>query len=235
MLEVKNVKAGYGEIIILWDINLKVDKGTITAVLGSNGMGKTTLLKCITGLQKIISGEIILEGKNITHVPSHKRVELGLSLVPEGRRIFPDMSVYENLLMGAYTKEARKHVSESLEIAYNLFPILKERKNQLAGTLSGGEQQMLAIARGLMSRPKLLMLDEPSAGLAPKIVLQIMDLIQKLNKEYNITIMLVEQHVENALKIADLAYIIENGRIALSGNGKELLTNPKVRESYLGI
>lgn len=235
MLEVKNLKAGYGEIVILWDIDLKVDKGTITAVLGSNGMGKTTLLKCITGLQKIISGEIILEGKNITHIPSHKRVELGLALVPEGRRIFPDMSVYENLLMGAYTKEARKHVSESLEIAYNLFPILKERKNQLAGTLSGGEQQMLAIARGLMSRPKLLMLDEPSAGLAPKIVFQIMDLIQKLNKEYNITIMLVEQHVENALKIADLAYIIENGRIALSGNGKELLTNPKVRESYLGI
>jgi len=235
MLEVKNLKAGYGEIIVLWDVNLKVDKGTITAVLGSNGMGKTTLLKCITGLQKIISGEIIFEEKNITHVPSHKRVELGLSLIPEGRRIFPDMSVYENLLMGAYTKEARKHVSESLEIAYSLFPILRERKNQLAGTLSGGEQQMLAIARGLMSRPKLLMLDEPSAGLAPKIVLQIMDLIQRLNKEYNITIMLVEQHVENALKIADLAYIIENGRITLSGNGKELLTNPKVRESYLGI
>jgi branched-chain amino acid transport system ATP-binding protein len=235
MLEVKNLKAGYGEIIILWDINLKVDKGTITAVLGSNGMGKTTLLKCITGLQKIISGDIILDGKNITHVPSYKRVELGLSLVPEGRRIFPEMSVYENLLMGAYTKEARKHVSESLEIAYSLFPILRERKNQLAGTLSGGEQQMLAIARGLMSRPKLLMLDEPSAGLAPKIVLQIMDLIQKLNKEYDITIMLVEQHVENALKIADLAYIIENGRITLSGNGKELLTNPKVKESYLGI
>jgi len=235
MLEVKNLKAGYGEIIILWDINLKVDKGTITAVLGSNGMGKTTLLKCITGLQKIISGDIILDGKNITHVPSYKRVELGLSLVPEGRRIFPEMRVYENLLMGAYTKEARKHVSESLEIAYSLFPILRERKNQLAGTLSGGEQQMLAIARGLMSRPKLLMLDEPSAGLAPKIVLQIMDLIQKLNKEYDITIMLVEQHVENALKIADLAYIIENGRITLSGNGKELLTNPKVKESYLGI
>jgi branched-chain amino acid transport system ATP-binding protein len=137
--------------------------------------------------------------------------------------------------MGAYTKEARKHVSESFEIVYSLFPILRERKNQIAGTLSGGEQQMLAIARGLMPRPKLLMLDEPSAGLAPKIVLQIMDLIQKLNKEYDITIMLVEQYVENALKIADLAYIIENGRITLSGNGKELLTNPKVKESYLGI
>ncbi len=235
MLEVKNLRAGYGEITILWDINLRVDKGTITAILGSNGMGKTTLLKCIAGLQKIISGDIIFEGKSIINVPSHKRVELGLSLIPEGRRIFPEMNVYENLLMGAYTKEARKHISESFEIVYNLFPILKERRNQLAGTLSGGEQQMLAIARGLMSRPKLLMLDEPSAGLAPKIVLQIMDLIQKLNKEYNITIMLVEQHVENALKIADTAYIIENGRITLTGSGKELLANPKVKESYLGI
>jgi branched-chain amino acid transport system ATP-binding protein len=235
MLEVRNLRAGYGEIIVLWDINLKVDKGTITAVLGSNGMGKTTLLKCITGLQKITSGDIILDGKNITHVPPHKRVELGLSLIPEGRRVFPEMSVYENLLMGAYTKEARKHISESLEIVYSLFPVLKERRNQLGGTLSGGEQQMLAIARGLMSRPKLLMLDEPSAGLAPKIVLQIMDLIQKLNREYDITIMLVEQHVENALRIADLAYIIENGRITLNGNGRELLTNPKIKESYLGI
>jgi branched-chain amino acid transport system ATP-binding protein len=235
MLEVRNLRAGYGEITVLWDINLKVDKGTITAILGSNGMGKTTLLKCITGLQKIISGDITLNGRNITHVPPHKRVELGLSLIPEGRRVFPEMSVYENLLMGAYTKEARKHISESLEIVYSLFPVLRERKNQLAGTLSGGEQQMLAIARGLMSRPKLLMLDEPSAGLAPKIILQIIDLIQKLNKEYNITIVLVEQYVENALRIADLAYIIENGRITLNGNGRELLTDPKIKESYLGI
>ncbi|MEM3833460.1 MAG: ABC transporter ATP-binding protein [Thermoprotei archaeon] len=235
MLEVKNLRAGYGEITILWDINLKVDKGTITAVLGSNGMGKTTLIKCIAGLQKVISGTIMFEKKDITYMPSHKRVEIGLSLIPEGRRIFPEMNVYENLLIGAYTKESRKHISESIEIVYNLFPILKERRNQLAGTLSGGEQQMLAIARGLMSRPKLLMLDEPSAGLAPKIVFQIMDLIQKLNKEYGVTIMLIEQHVENALRIADLAYIIENGRIILSGNGKELLANPKVKESYLGI
>ncbi|MGB9728259.1 MAG: ABC transporter ATP-binding protein [Thermoprotei archaeon] len=235
MLSVENLEAGYGEVTVLWGINLTVEKGTITAILGSNGAGKTTLIRCISGLHKLKKGKIIYEQTDITYLPPHDRVKLGLILVPEGRRLFPEMSVYENLLMGAYTKEARKHINETLSIVYELFPILKEREKQLAGTLSGGEQQMLAIARGLMGRPKLLMLDEPSAGLAPKIVLQIVDLIQKLNKEYGITIILVEQHVENALKIADKAYIIENGRIALSGSGKELLINPKVKESYLGI
>jgi branched-chain amino acid transport system ATP-binding protein len=222
-------------VTILWDVSIDVEKGSITAVLGSNGMGKSTLLKCIAGIQKVKSGKIFFNNSDITDLPPHRRVGMGISLIPEGRRIFPDMTVYENLLIGAYIKEYRKYIKDSLEFIYDLFPILRERRNQLAGTLSGGEQQMLSIARGLMSRPKLLMLDEPSLGLAPRIVFQIMDLIKKLNREYGITILLVEQHVEQALKICDKAYIIERGNITLSGSGEELLRNPKVRESYLGI
>ncbi|MCC6019413.1 MAG: ABC transporter ATP-binding protein [Candidatus Verstraetearchaeota archaeon] len=235
MLKVRNLRSGYGEVTILWDVSIDVEKGSITAVLGSNGMGKSTLLKCIAGIQKVKSGKIFFNNSDITDLPPHRRVGMGISLIPEGRRIFPDMTVYENLLIGAYIKEYRKYIKDSLEFIYDLFPILRERRNQLAGTLSGGEQQMLSIARGLMSRPKLLMLDEPSLGLAPRIVFQIMDLIKKLNREYGITILLVEQHVEQALKICDKAYIIERGNITLSGSGEELLRNPKVRESYLGI
>ena len=235
MLKVRNLRSGYGEVTILWDVSIDVEKGSITAVLGSNGMGKSTLLKCIAGIQKVKSGKIFFNNSDITDLPPHRRVGMGISLIPEGRRIFPDMTVYENLLIGAYIKEYRKYIKDSLEFIYDLFPILRERRNQLAGTLSGGEQQMLSIARGLMSRPKLLMLDEPSLGLAPRIVFQIMDLIKKLNREYGITILLVEQHVEQALKICDKAYIIERGNITLSGSGEELLRNPKVRESYLGV
>jgi branched-chain amino acid transport system ATP-binding protein len=235
MLKVRNLRSGYGEVTILWDVSIDVEKGSITAVLGSNGMGKSTLLKCIAGIQKVKSGKIFFNNSDITDLPPYRRVGMGISLIPEGRRIFPDMTVYENLLIGAYMKEYRKYIKDSLEFIYDLFPILRERRNQLAGTLSGGEQQMLSIARGLMSRPKLLMLDEPSLGLAPRIVFQIMDLIKKLNREYGITILLVEQHVEQALKICDKAYIIERGNITLSGSGEELLRNPKVRESYLGI
>jgi branched-chain amino acid transport system ATP-binding protein len=235
MLKVRNLRSGYGEVTILWDVSIDVEKGSITAVLGSNGMGKSTLLKCIAGIQKVKSGKIFFNNSDITDLPPHRRVGMGISLIPEGRRIFPDMTVYENLLIGAYIKEYRKYIKDSLEFIYDIFPILRERRNQLAGTLSGGEQQMLSIARGLMSRPKLLMLDEPSLGLAPRIVFQIMDLIKKLNREYGITILLVEQHVEQALKICDKAYIIERGNITLSGSGEELLRNPKVRESYLGI
>lgn len=235
MLKVRNLRSGYGEVTILWDVSIDVEKGSITAVLGSNGMGKSTLLKCIAGIQKVKSGKIFFNNSDITDLPPHRRVGMGISLIPEGRRIFPDMTVYENLLIGAYIKEYRKYIKDSLEFIYDLFPILRERRNQLAGTLSGGEQQMLSIARGLMSRPKLLMLDEPSLGLAPRIVFQIMDLIKKLNREYGITILLVEQHVEQALKICDKAYIIERGNITLSGSGEELLRNPKIRESYLGI
>jgi branched-chain amino acid transport system ATP-binding protein len=235
MLKVRNLRSNYGEVTILWDVSMEVEKGSITAVLGSNGMGKSTLLKCIAGIQRVNSGKIFFNDYDVTHLPPHKRVWMGISLIPEGRRIFPDMTVYENLLIGAYIKEYRKYIKESLELIYNLFPILRERKNQLAGTLSGGEQQMLSIARGLMSRPKLLMLDEPSLGLAPKIVSQIMDLIKKLNKEYGITILLVEQHIEQALRISDKAYIIERGNITLSGSGEELLRNPKIKESYIGV
>jgi len=184
MLKVRNLRSGYGEVTILWDVSIDVEKGSITAVLGSNGMGKSTLLKCIAGIQKVKSGKIFFNNSDITDLPPHRRVGMGISLIPEGRRIFPDMTVYENLLIGAYIKEYRKYIKDSLEFIYDLFPILRERRNQLAGTLSGGEQQMLSIARGLMSRPKLLMLDEPSLGLAPRIVFQIMDLIKKLNREY---------------------------------------------------
>lgn len=235
MLKVRNLRSGYGEVTILWDVSIEVERGSVTAVLGSNGMGKSTLLKCIAGMQEAMSGKIFFDDHDITKLPPHKRVRLGISLIPEGRRVFPEMTVYENLLMGAYIRESRRNLRDSLESVFNLFPILKDRRKQLAGTLSGGEQQMLAIARGLMSKPKLLMLDEPSLGLAPKIVYQIMDLIKELNEKHEITILLVEQHVEQALKIADKAYIIERGSITLSGSGEELLENPKIRESYLGI
>jgi len=234
LLEVKNLEAFYDEVQILWGVNFKVEKGTLTTILGPNGAGKTTTLKSIMGLLDKVNGEIYFEGENITKLPPYKRVERGLVLVPEGRMIFPDLTVLENLEIGAYTPKARKFAKKNLEHVFELFPRLKERIYQKAGTLSGGEQQMLAIGRGLMACPKLLILDEPSLGLSPKLVLSIFEIIKKL-KEEGITILLVEQNVHLALSIADYGYILENGKIIDEGNAEKLEKDPKILEAYLGL
>jgi len=230
---VKNINVFYDEIQVLWSLSLKVSKGELVTVIGPNGAGKTTLLKTISGLLIPKNGEILFLNEKINGLSPYKIVRKGIIQVPEGRRLFPYMSAIENLEMGAYTiSESKK--KENLEFVFNLFPILKERKNQLAVTLSGGEQQMLAIARALMSSPKLLMLDEPSLGLAPKLVIKIFETINFL-KENGITILLIEQNIRNALSLADKAYVLENGKIVLQGTGKEILENNYVKTAYLGI
>jgi len=234
LLNAENIDAGYGEVQILWNVSLKVDEGEIVALLGSNGAGKTTTLKVLSGLLSPFKGRIYLRDKDISHLKPYERVELGLSLVPEGRQLFPRLSVYKNLKAAAYTKKAREKFEDTLEVIYNIFPILKERRDQPAATLSGGEQQMLAIARSLVTRPILLMMDEPSLGLAPKLVLGIIDLVSRLREE-GYTILLVEQNVHHALKIADRAYIMETGRIVKEGSGKDLLNDPDVKKAYLGL
>ena len=229
----KNINVFYDEIQVLWSLSLKVSKRELVTVIGPNGAGKTTLLKTISGLLIPKNGEILFLNEKINGLSPYKIVRKGIIQVPEGRRLFPYMSVIENLEMGAYTiSESKK--KENLEFVFNLFPILKERKNQLAVTLSGGEQQMLAIARALMSSPKLLMLDEPSLGLAPKLVIKIFETINFL-KENGITILLIEQNIRNALSLADKAYVLENGKIVLQGTGKEILENNYVKTAYLGI
>jgi len=233
LLELSKINVFYGDLQVIWDASFKVKKGEIVAILGSNGAGKTTLLKTISGILKPRSGTITFLGERIDAIHSHQIVELGISHVPEGRRLFPQMTVLENLEMGAYPRKARKKKSDALERVFQLFPILKERKNQLAGTLSGGEQQMLAIGRGLMSNPLLLMLDEPSLGLAPKLVSKTFEIVREINDE-GLTILLVEQNIHYALELADRAHILETGRIVLEGEGKHLLNDPYVKEAYLG-
>ncbi len=233
MLQVENLESGYGLVQILWGATLEVKKGSITALLGPNGAGKTTLLRTILGTVRPLRGRVIYEEREITHVPPHEKVRQGMVLVPEGRHLFVNMTVQENLIMGAYHKEALKHREESLEIVYTLFPLLKERGTQRAGTLSGGEQQMLTVARGLMSKPKLMMLDEPSQGLAPKLVREVFSAIQKMRKA-GLTIILVEQSVDYALGICDYAYIIHEGRVKAGGTPDEV-KHSDVREAYLGV
>lgn len=232
-LVLKNVYAGYGEFEILHGIDLEVPPKKITALVGSNGAGKTTTLKTIMGMTNLISGEILLDGASIKSMPTNKRVEMGLTLIPEGRGLFPSLTVRENLIVGAYTKKAREKLQDSLDLVFSMFPKLKERLNQKAGTLSGGEAQMLAIARGLMSSPKVLLLDEPSLGLAPVIVVELFSTIKKLNEELGITILLVEQHVKESLEIAEMTYVIEQGKIILKGVGKELLNDERLKKAYL--
>lgn len=234
LLEIKNLNSGYGEIKALWDVSLEVEKKGITALLGANGAGKTTLLNCITGLKKVWSGEAVLDGLNILTIKPSKRVDLGISMVPEDRGIFYDMSVYENLLMGAYPAKAREKTQDSLEWVYQIFPVFKERKDQIAGTLSGGEQQMLSIGRSLMSRPKLLLLDEISTGLAPTLVQKVMETIFKVSEE-GLPMLLVEQHIEMALEVSTVGYVLENGRIVMQGKSKDLSMDKKLREAYMGI
>ncbi|MEM3151012.1 MAG: ABC transporter ATP-binding protein [Candidatus Bathyarchaeia archaeon] len=234
MLTLKNVSVSYDGAIALKDVSLKIaDKGII-AIVGPNGSGKSTLLKTIAGILRPRSGEIEFMGKRIDKLPSHEIVTLGIILVPEGRLLFPAMTVLENLLMGAYTISDRNELKSRLNYVFELFPILKERRRQLAGTLSGGEQQMLAIGRGLMSNPKLLMIDEPSTGLAPKLVSRIFNVIQEL-KNKGITTLLVEQNIYGALKMADQAYVIEEGRIIMGGSGREILTNEYIKRVYLTL
>lgn len=235
MLKVDNIDVFYGEVQVLHDLSLNVRDGETVAVLGSNGAGKTTTLKVISGLLRPRSGNIYLRDEELNLLPAHSIVTKGVSHVPEGRRLFPQMTVEENLLMGAFVKSLWRKRSENLEYVYELFPRLKERRKQHAGTLSGGEQQMVAIGRALMSEPKILMLDEPSLGLAPNIVEFTFELIQKLNKEKDVTILLVEQNVNIALQISDYAYVIENGRISLEGKAEELMDNEHVKRAYLGL
>ncbi len=235
LLELRNVEAGYGEFRVLHNVSITVRKGEIVALVGPNGAGKTTTLRTIMGMTTLYSGDVIYNGKSIRNLPTHKRVELGLTMVPEGRKLFNTLTVYENLIAGAITKRAREKLEDSLEFVFTLFPRLKERKYQLAGTLSGGESQMLAIARALMSRPEVLLLDEPSLGLAPKIVLMIFDVIKKLRDEGGVTILLVEQHVKNSLEIADRGYVMELGRIVIEGDARKILADERLKKAYLII
>ncbi len=233
MLEVEELHSGYGKIEILKGISVQVPVGKIVTLIGSNGAGKTTFLMSLSGLVQISRGVIRFEGKAIQKISPDAIVRLGITQVPEGRRVFQRMSVKENLDLGAYIRTDRKEVKKDLEEMLELFPILKDRLNQLAGNLSGGEQQMLAMARSLMTRPRILLLDEPSLGLAPKMVEVVFSLIRRIN-ERGITILLVEQNAWKALEIADHGYVIESGKIHLEGTGRALLSNPLVKHSYLG-
>jgi branched-chain amino acid transport system ATP-binding protein len=234
MLEVHDLNAHYGKVQALWDICLEVKEAEIVALVGSNGAGKTTLLNIITGLLHPTSGSVSFLGQRIDSLPSHSIVGLGISYVPQGGKVFPDMTVRENLEMGAYPIHAWKHKNEILQQVYEIFPRLKERERQLARTLSGGEHQMLAIGRSLMSKPKLNLLDEPSYGLAPLLVTEMFQIIQRLRDE-GITIFLIEQNVRHSLEIADRAYVLENGRLCLQGDCQELLQSDHVRKAYMGL
>ena len=233
LLEVKGLEVYYGVIQALKGIDFEVNEGEIVTLIGANGAGKTTTMQSVIGLIPPKAGTVSFEGKEITHLPCHKIVSLGMSQVPEGRRVFQELTVYQNLLMGAYIQKDKKAIKEDIEKIYARFPRLEERKNQIAGTLSGGEQQMLAMGRALMSRPKLLMLDEPSMGLSPLLVDEVFTIIKDLNKE-GTTILLVEQNAGKSLAISDRAYVLENGRIVLSGTGEELLQSEEVKKAYLG-
>lgn len=233
LLEVKGLEVYYGVIQALKGISFEVNEGEIVTLIGANGAGKTTTMQSVIGLIPSKAGTVSFDGKETTHMPCHKIVSLGMSQVPEGRRIFQELSVYQNLLMGAYIQKDKKAIKADIEKIYERFPRLEERKNQIAGTLSGGEQQMLAMGRALMSRPKLLMLDEPSMGLSPLLVDEVFTIIKDLNKE-GTTVLLVEQNAGKSLAISDRAYVLENGRIVLSGTGEELLQSEEVKKAYLG-
>lgn len=233
MLNVNDINAFYGDLQALWGVSLQVNEGELVALVGPNGAGKTTTLKVITGLLKLASGSVNFLDKNISKKASHKIVQMGISQVPEGGRVFAGMSVLENLELGAFVPEARKFKDQSLEDVYEIFPRLKERQAQQAGTLSGGERQMLAIGRAMMAKPKLLILDEPSFGLAPILVQQMFDMIEKINKQ-GVTILLVEQNVRAALELAQRSYVIENGRVVGEGKGDDLLSFESIRSAYLG-
>ena len=233
LLEVKNLEVYYGVICALKGIDFEVNQGEIVTLIGANGAGKTTTMQSVVGLIPKRSGTVIFDGHDITKTPCHKIVHYGMTQVPEGRRIFQELTVYENLLMGAYSVKNQSNFSEEIEAIYDRFPRLKERRNQIAGTLSGGEQQMLAMGRAIISHPKLLMLDEPSMGLSPLLVDQVFEIIKDINRD-GTTILLVEQNAGKSLAISDRAYVLENGKIVLTGTGKELSESEMVRKAYLG-
>ncbi len=235
MLKLRNIQAGYGNIPVLKDISLEVAKGEIVTLIGANGAGKSTTLMAISGVVPCRTGKIFVQGQEIQGLAPDRIVRMGVCQVPEGRRIFPNLTVRENLDMGAFLRPDKKEVRKDREYVYSLFPFLAERSNQDGGNLSGGEQQMLAISRALMARPQLLLLDEPSMGLAPLLIKQIFGIIRKINEEHNTTIFLVEQNAHQALRIADRGYVLESGRITLSGSAESLLGNPEVRSAYLGV
>ena len=234
MLVLNNVSAGYGAFQALFDVSLEVEAGEAIAVIGPNGAGKTSLLRVISKVIELRSGDISMEGIPLAGIPAHKVIELGIAHVPENRHLFPGLTVEENLKMGAFIPAARDLFAERLSFVYDLFPRMKERRDQLAGTLSGGEQQMCAIGRGLMSGPKILLLDEPSAGLAPVIVQQVMDLVHRIREE-GYTVLIVEQNIQQVLRVVDRAYLLDVGRIRMSGSAQEFLENEDVRRAYVGL
>lgn len=233
MLEVKDLEVYYGMIQAIKGISFEVNKGEVIALIGANGAGKTTTLHTITGLLSPKKGSVMFEGKDITKIPAHKIVSMGMAHVPEGRRVFADLSVYENLKLGAYTRKDKENLNKDLESIYERFPRLAERKNQSAGTLSGGEQQMLAMGRALMSKPSIILMDEPSMGLSPILVNEIFNIIESISKS-GTTVLLVEQNAKKALSIADRAYVLETGKIVTSGKASELLENDSIKKAYLG-
>jgi branched-chain amino acid transport system ATP-binding protein len=234
MLSIHHIDVFYGDVQVLWGVSLKVESRELAALVGANGAGKSTTLNTISAVLRPSSGSIEFDGERIDHAPASRVVQVGISQVPEGRRLFPEMSVLENLEVGSYLAEAKKRRKETLDWVFSIFPVLQERRGQLAGTLSGGEQQMVAVGRGMMARPKLLMLDEPSLGLAPLLVREVFKVIERVNSE-GVTILLVEQNVKHTLSVATRAYVLENGRIVMEGKGKDLLDNEHVKKAYLGI
>lgn len=233
MLEVRDLNVYFGVIQAIKNISFDVDAGEVVALIGANGAGKTTTLHTVTGLLPAASGIITLDGKDLSKVPAHKIVSMGMAHVPEGRRVFAALSVYDNLKMGAYTRKDKKEIEASLEMVFDAFPRLKERRNQVAGTLSGGEQQMLAMGRALMSKPRIILMDEPSMGLSPLYVTEIFEIIKKIKSE-GTTVLLVEQNANMALQVADRAYVLETGRIIMDGKASDLMNDERVRKAYLG-
>ncbi|HUE98055.1 MAG TPA: ABC transporter ATP-binding protein [Anaerolineales bacterium] len=234
LLEIKDLTSGYGDVQILWGSSLSLEKGKLTSLVGGNGVGKTTLLRTVMGLIRPWSGTIVFDGKDVSKLPAYTKAEMGLVLVPEGRQLFTDMTVFENLEMGATNQRARPNFNKNLKRVYGMFPRLKERSGQKAGTLSGGEQQMLAVARGIMADPAILIIDELSLGLAPVLVLQLFDTL-KLLREEGITLLLVEQNVQLALAVSDYGYVLTEGKVELEGPARQLIKDKHVREAYLGL
>jgi branched-chain amino acid transport system ATP-binding protein len=234
ILKIENIDVFYNDLQVIWSVSFEVNRGEIVALLGANGAGKSTILNTISGLLTPASGSITFEDQRLDQVPAHKVIEHGIVQVPEGRRLFPEMTVRENLIMGSLTPKAKAKRNETIEWVFGLFPRLREREKQMAGTLSGGEQQMLAVGRGLMSLPKLIMFDEPSLGLAPILVVEIFNIIERIQRE-SVTVLVVEQNTKHTLEICHRGYVLENGRIVLGGTGQELLNDEHVKQAYLGI
>lgn len=234
LLEIRDLCAGYGDLQVLFDISMKVDEGEVVSLVGSNGAGKTTLLRILSGLEPVKSGSILYQGQDLTKIKPYEKADHGIAHIPQGRGILGSLSVKENLVMGAYPKKARASMEANIQKSFEMFPILEERQNQLAGSLSGGEQQMLAIARALMISPKLLMLDEPSLGLAPIVVKDMFDIISNVAKK-GVSILIVEQNLNQALSVADRGYVLETGQIVMEGKASELLANEEIQAAYLGI